>query len=112
MGIMQKVAALLHGTPLDLRERLSHGALLVDVRSENEYRAGHLDCALLIPHDQIEARITELGTDKAREIILYCRSGGRASAAAGILKRHGFSNVSNAGGYQGLKRSLEKSAQA
>ncbi|VAW87243.1 hypothetical protein MNBD_GAMMA18-1550 [hydrothermal vent metagenome] len=82
---------------------IEQGALLVDVRTPQEYNQGHLDNALLIPHDQLASRVSELGDDKAREIVLYCRSGGRAGKAETILRQQGFNNVLNAGGYQDMK---------
>lgn len=81
---------------------IEKGALLVDVRTEQEYSQGHLDNAMLIPHDQIASRISELGSDKERQIVLYCRSGGRAGKAEQVLRENGFSNVLNAGGYEGM----------
>lgn len=82
---------------------IEQGALLIDVRTPQEYNQGHLDNALLIPHDQLATRISELGDDKTREIVLYCRSGGRAGKAEATLRQAGFNNVLNAGGYQDMK---------
>lgn len=80
------------------------GALLVDVRSRQEFDQGHLEGATLIPHDQIAARASELGEDKSRPIVLYCRSGNRSSQAKRALEALGFTSVMNAGGYESLKR--------
>ena len=86
----------------EARSLVSNGALLVDVRSDSEYESGHIDGAIHIPHDQIADRISELGSDKSRKIVLYCRSGRRAGGAAGILVTNGFTEVYNAGGYSSL----------
>ena len=80
------------------------GALLVDVRSRDEFDQGHLEGAVLIPHDQIAARASELGDDKSRAIVLYCRSGNRSSQAKLALEKLGYTNVMNAGGYERLKQ--------
>jgi phage shock protein E len=80
------------------------GALLVDVRSQAEYDQGHLEGALLIPHDQIAARAAELGDDKSRAVVLYCRTGNRSSQAKKALEGLGFTNIRNAGGYETLKQ--------
>ena len=80
------------------------GALLVDVRSRDEFDLGHLEGAVLIPHDQIAARASELGDDKGRAIVLYCRSGNRSSQAKLALEKLGYTNVMNAGGYERLKQ--------
>lgn len=80
------------------------GALLVDVRTQAEYDQGHLDGALLIPHDQIASRAAELGDDRNRAVVLYCRSGNRSSQAKKALEGLGFTNVRNAGSYESLKQ--------
>lgn len=80
------------------------GALLVDVRTQAEYDQGHLEGALLIPHDQIASRAAELGDDKSRAVVLYCRTGNRSSQAKKALEGLGFTNVLNAGGYESLRQ--------
>ena len=56
----------------ELRARLARGdVVLVDVRPEAEYAAGHIEGARSIPHDELERRLTELPPD--REIVAYCR---------------------------------------
>ena len=80
------------------------GALLVDVRSQNEFDQGHLEGAALIPHDQIASRASELGSDKSRPIVLYCPSGNRSARAKRTLEGLGYTNVMNAGAYESLKR--------
>lgn len=74
-------------------------ALLVDVRTMEEYDEGHLPNARLIPHDQIEGRLSEFGIDKNAPIVLYCKWGVRADIAKETLMKHGFVNVINGGGY-------------
>ncbi len=74
-------------------------ALLVDVRTMEEYDAGHLPGAKLIPHDQIEGRLSEFGIDKGAPIVVYCKWGVRAKLAKETLAKHGFTNVINGGGY-------------
>ncbi|TNE60277.1 MAG: rhodanese-like domain-containing protein [Alphaproteobacteria bacterium] len=82
---------------------LDHGALLVDVRTQKEYDAGHLEGALLIPHDEVAARLAEFGEDTHRPIVVYCRSGHRAGLAQTTLEESGFTRVFNGGGYEALK---------
>lgn len=72
------------------------GALLVDVRTPGEFAAGHIDGALNIPVDQIEARAKELGA-RDRPVVVYCRSGARSAAAAATLKRMGFQKIEDIG---------------
>ena len=79
------------------------GALLIDVRTENEFNGGHLFGAKNIPHDEIADRIKEIGNDRNRAIVLYCRSGNRSERARTALIGQGFNNVFNAGGYDAMK---------
>lgn len=75
----------------------------IDVRSAEEYQAGHLNDALNIPHTDIAAKIASVTQDKNAEIQLYCRSGRRSGLAEAELKKLGYTNVHNAGGYEALK---------
>jgi rhodanese-related sulfurtransferase/rubrerythrin len=67
--------------------------LLLDVRQPEEYEAGHIPGAMLIPLGELEARQEELERDK--KIITYCRSGRRSMAAAIALCGLGFEDVHN-----------------
>lgn len=71
--------------------------VLIDVRTLAEWKEGHLDGAILIPHDQIEQKITEVVSDKKTKIYLYCRSGRRTGIALDILKKVGYVDVINLG---------------
>lgn len=71
-------------------------AVLVDVRSDEEWHAAHADLSVHIPWHDLRTRYTEL--DSSQHHIVMCRGGQRASISASILKMHGFSQVSNLGG--------------
>lgn len=62
--------------------------LLLDVRTPEEFAQGHLPGAVLIPHDQLAARLSEI--DRDRWVLVYCRSGKRASTAQDILEEAGI----------------------
>ena len=68
------------------KERLNENkdTLLVDVRSKDEYKQGHIPGSKNIPLDQITA-IEKAAKDKDKEIIVYCLSGARASSACSVL---------------------------
>lgn len=72
------------------------GWRLVDVRTADEFAAGHVAGALNIPVDELEARLSELGA-KETPLVLYCRSGRRSARAAGLLKERGFTHVADMG---------------
>jgi phage shock protein E len=78
--------------------------LIIDVRSEEEFEAGHFSAAINIPHDQIASRLDELKPHMDKGIVLYCHSGARAAAAEKILKNNGFTKVINAGGYDAIRK--------
>ncbi|GAA0859704.1 rhodanese-like domain-containing protein [Aliiglaciecola litoralis] len=71
----------------------SQGRLILDVRSAEEFAAGHVPNAVNIPHDEIEGNIEQLINYQDKSVVVYCRSGRRAAIAENILLEHGFSNV-------------------
>jgi phage shock protein E len=75
----------------------------IDVRTPEEYAAGHLQGAVNIPFNEIAERIDEVTTDKNAEIHVYCASGGRSGIAREDLLELGYKNVINDGGYEDLK---------
>lgn len=84
-------------------ERIQAGALLIDVRTSGEFESGHIEGSLNIPHSDIEALKEAIGSELDREVVLYCRSGGRAGRALKQLEALGYSNVYNASGYDALE---------
>lgn len=84
---------------------VKNGALLVDVRTPQEYNAGSVPGAVNIPLDKIEKEIGKLKNNK-NGIVVFCKSGGRSSQAANILKQHGISNVVNGGGWQNVMQAI------
>ncbi len=78
--------------------------LVIDVRSKKEFDAGHLSTAINIPHDAIASQLGRLEPYKRKHIVLYCHSGNRSAFALNVLKKNGFENVVNAGGYEAVKR--------
>ncbi|MDX1673682.1 MAG: rhodanese-like domain-containing protein [Longimicrobiales bacterium] len=75
----------------------------VDVRTQEEFEAGHVEGAIHIPHTEMAERYGELESYEDREIVLYCRSGRRSGIAQSILEEHGFDNVVNGGGLRDLQ---------
>ena len=72
--------------------------ILLDVRSEEEYKAKRIDGAILIPDYEIAARAATELPDKDAMIILYCQSGLRSAAVAELLADMGYTQVYNLGG--------------
>lgn len=68
-------------------------AILIDVRSIQEYKEYHIDGAICIPHFEIQSRIEKEVTNKNALIIVYCQSGMRSKDAMEILEKKGYKNV-------------------
>ena len=83
-----------------------NAAILLDVRSPEEYASGYLQGARNIPHDRIGAEIAAVAPDKSTRIILYCRSGRRANTALETLRAMGYTDVSNYGGLEDARERL------
>lgn len=73
----------------------AHDVVLVDVRTPEEYRAGHKEGALNIPVDEVEQLAPQLLPDKNAVILLYCRTGKRADKAMETLRKMGYSHLEN-----------------
>lgn len=74
---------------------VAQGATLLDVRSQGEWDGGHLPGAVLIPLQQLEARLAEVPRD--HPVVVYCQSGGRSAQAATMLAAAGY-DVHDLGG--------------
>ncbi|MBY5922093.1 rhodanese-like domain-containing protein [Ferrimonas balearica] len=86
---------------------VDEGAVLVDVRTTEEFAAGHLPGAINIPLDQLPSRLAELGEPGAETIVVYCRSGNRSGQALGWLNRQGYEKVHNGGGLEEMRQSRQ-----
>lgn len=89
------------------KEAVANAALVLDVRTPEEFAGGHLDRAENIPVDEVESKIdaikAKVGGDTSKPIAVYCAAGGRAGKAKTMLEKAGFTHVTNAGGYKDLK---------
>lgn len=74
------------------------GYIILDVREQDEYAAGHIPGAILIPYTQIEEKADEMLPDKDQLILVYCRSGRRSKIAAEALVKLGYTNIKEFGG--------------
>jgi phage shock protein E len=85
-----------------VKQKLDLGAIVVDVRTQDEFRNGAFPGAKNIPLSDLGQRLGEIPRD--RPVVLYCASGARSSAAARAMKQAGFSDVINAGGLSDMPR--------
>ncbi len=73
---------------------------LLDARSPEEYKEGHIAKAINIPHTEIDTKATELIPNKETTILVYCKSGGRSKIASEGLIKLGYTNVNDFGGIE------------
>lgn len=79
----------------ELQEKYRCGAILLDVRSPQEFAEGHLQGAMLIPDYEINRRKKEIMNYKNTTIVIYCSTGSRSKKVCRILKRWGFVDLYN-----------------
>jgi len=80
-------------SPQELQARMAKGdaPLVVDVRTPEEFRAGHIPGAINVPHDQVAARAAELSGEHG--VAMYCMKGPRARLGEQALERAGVEDV-------------------
>lgn len=83
--------------PQEAEKLVKEGALLLDVRTADEFKERHIDGAVNIPVQELEKRLAEVG-DKNRTVVVYCRSGRRSETAKKLLVEKGWKRVENVGG--------------
>jgi phage shock protein E len=93
--------------PAAARTLISSGALVLDVRTPEEFDEEHLPKATNVPVDKVGDRLAEIeqlaGGDKHRPIVVYCASGGRSAKAKRVLESAGYTRVVNGGGLDDLR---------
>ncbi len=97
-------------TQLEAKSIIDSGKehILLDVREKDEYDAGHIPGAILIPHESIAKKAPEMLPDKDALILVYCRSGRRSKIASETLALLGYTNVKEFGGINDWKYDIEK----
>jgi phage shock protein E len=86
---------------VDIQKLISEGAVVIDVRSPQEFKGGHYEGSKNIPLDKIEANAKTI-QKFGKPIIVCCASGMRSGSAKRILESKGVENVYNAGSWQNL----------
>lgn len=82
----------------EAKEMMTEDAVILDVRSEEEFASGHIPNAVLLPHTEIADQAEELLADREQTILIYCRSGNRSKTAANELIDMGYTKVYDFGG--------------
>lgn len=89
------------------RIELPENAVLLDVRTAEDFNKCHIEGAVLIPHDKIEAGIGSVAPVKTTPIFVYCLSGRRAGIAIEKMKKMGYTDLTNLGGIADAKKKLK-----
>ena len=89
------------------RCRTTKGAILIDVRTEEEYRSGHIGGSRNIPLDKIR-NAENLLHDKSAPLFVYCQSGVRSRTAVSKLRKMGYTEVYNIGGIEQFQGQLQR----
>ena len=82
------------------------GAVLLDVRSPQEYREGHIPGSQNVPLQQLD-KVEEVTENKDTVLYVYCHSGTRSRQAISLLKHMGYTNVHNIGGIAAYSGKVE-----
>ena len=82
--------------------------IILDVREQYEFDAGHIPGAVLLPYTEIESKAEDMLPDKDKQILVYCRSGRRSRIAAEALARLGYTNIKEFGGIIDWPYEVEK----
>ena len=94
------------GTETNYAELVAEGAKIIDVRSPDEFKGGHINGAINIPLGSLTQNLSKFKKDKP--IITCCASGMRSASAKNVLTANGFTEVYNGGGWYGLQNKLNK----
>lgn len=87
--------------------RETPGGLLVDVRTPEEYRQGHIPGSVNLPLGEI-GQVDRIGAQADTPLFLYCRSGARSGQASAFLRRMGYRSVHNIGGIAAYRGKVER----
>lgn len=91
----------------ELIEKDSGKAIILDVRTPQEYNGGHIKNAINISLQTISDKADKRLKDKDQRIYVYCRSGNRSTSASKILVNKGYTNIVNIGGISSWKGETE-----
>ena len=80
-------------------EYLQNGAMVIDVRSVNEFESGHILQAYNMPLDRVDVLVPTAVKDKNKPLLLHCATGVRSGLAKKKLEQMGYKNVFNLGSY-------------
>ena len=87
MSLLQNLFGI-GGPKVDLAQKIKEGVTIIDVRTPEEFKSGHVKGSINIPLDKVQNQLGKI--DKNKPVITCCRSGARSGMAADVLKRNGY----------------------
>ena len=97
-SISGRISGIPHVSPAEATRLLNEDALILDVREDKEWAAGHIPRSRHIPLSQLGERVGELEKYKDHPIVINCQSGSRSAHGCRMLKKHGFQKLYNLAG--------------
>ncbi|NER18726.1 rhodanese-like domain-containing protein [Spongiivirga citrea] len=88
-----------------LKQFLTQKHIIIDVRTENEYKIDHIKQAIHIPLGELGNHLEKIKSHK-KPVVVYCQSGVRSAAGVGLLRKNGIDAV-NGGGLRKLQKTLQ-----
>jgi len=85
---------------LQAEDKMTDDVIILDVRTQDEFDAGHIRNAILLPYDETVTLASSILTDKTQTILIYCRTGRRSAIAAIMLIELGYTSVFDFGGIE------------
>lgn len=112
-GFIKKLKSFISSLTNEIDD-IPTGAVLLDVRSLEEYQARSIEGSLWIPLSEISdsKKVTETLADTDQPIVVYCASGGRAVKAKSQLKKMGYKKVYNGGGIETVSKLKNKTLRS
>lgn len=101
---MINLGKMFFGEKTDFKALLQKGAMVIDVRTPDEFRSGHVAGSVNIPLDIVGGKLQEIKS-KNKPVITVCRSGARSASAADMMKKAGL-EVYNGGGWTDFERQV------
>lgn len=108
----EETAKVAQGALLERIQKKDASMIILDVRSPEEFAAGHVPGAINIPYTHLPARISSLPSPTDKDVVVYCEIGVRAEKAAASLRDNGFTRLMHLDGdmkqWREAKRPVEK----
>lgn len=109
--LMPMIASAADQDPAIAWDKIAAGAIVLDVRTPEEFAEGHLANAVNIPFEQVTEEFAKRVITKDAPVVLYCRSGRRSSIATEALVAAGYTQIYNGGGYSTLVEAQKTTAK-